>query len=67
MRVSYIGKTPAFQAGKVGSIPTTRSIKDFEKNLDKVWKKVYNNKRSEKHVDKTLRKVYNEWVTDLRF
>ena len=25
MRVSYIGKTPAFQAGKVGSIPTTRS------------------------------------------
>ena len=28
MRVSYIGNTPAFQAGKVGSIPTTRSIKD---------------------------------------
>ena len=27
MRVSYIGNTPAFQAGKVGSIPTTRSIK----------------------------------------
>ena len=26
MRVSYIGNTPAFQAGKVGSIPTTRSI-----------------------------------------
>ena len=25
-RVSYIGNTPAFQAGKVGSIPTTRSI-----------------------------------------
>ena len=25
MRVSYIGNTPAFQAGKVGSIPTTRS------------------------------------------
>ena len=24
-RVSYIGNTPAFQAGKVGSIPTTRS------------------------------------------
>ncbi|MEG1808209.1 MAG: DUF2179 domain-containing protein, partial [Cetobacterium sp.] len=23
--VSYIGNTPAFQAGKVGSIPTTRS------------------------------------------
>ena len=27
MRVSYIGNTPAFQAGKVGSIPTTRSIR----------------------------------------
>ena len=27
-RVSYIGNTPAFQAGKVGSIPTTRSKKD---------------------------------------
>ena len=27
MRVSYIGNTPAFQAGKVGSIPTTRSKK----------------------------------------
>ena len=27
VRVSYIGNTPAFQAGKVGSIPTTRSIK----------------------------------------
>ena len=26
LRVSYIGNTPAFQAGKVGSIPTTRSI-----------------------------------------
>ena len=26
MRVSYIGNTPAFQAGKVGSIPTTRSM-----------------------------------------
>ena len=26
VRVSYIGNTPAFQAGKVGSIPTTRSI-----------------------------------------
>ena len=26
MRVSYIGNTPAFQAGKVGSIPTTCSI-----------------------------------------
>ena len=25
VRVSYIGNTPAFQAGKVGSIPTTRS------------------------------------------
>ena len=25
MRVAYIGNTPAFQAGKVGSIPTTRS------------------------------------------
>ena len=29
MRVSYIGNTPAFQAGKVGSIPTTRSIKQL--------------------------------------
>ena len=29
MRVSYIGNTPAFQAGKVGSIPTTRSISVF--------------------------------------
>ena len=28
-RVSYIGNTPAFQAGKVGSIPTTRSISVF--------------------------------------
>ena len=28
-RVSYIGNTPAFQAGKVGSIPTTRSIRVF--------------------------------------
>ena len=26
MRVSYIGNTLAFQASKVGSIPTTRSI-----------------------------------------
>ena len=26
MQVSYIGNTPAFQAGKVGSIPTTCSI-----------------------------------------
>ena len=26
MRVSYIGNTPAFQAGKVGSIPIIRSI-----------------------------------------
>ena len=26
LRVSYIGNTPAFQAGKVGSIPTTRSM-----------------------------------------
>ena len=26
MRVSYIGNTLAFQAKKVGSIPTTRSI-----------------------------------------
>ena len=34
MRVSYIGNTPAFQAGKVGSIPTTRSNKVFEKKLD---------------------------------
>ena len=34
MRVSYIGNTPAFQAGKVGSIPTTRSKKVFEKKLD---------------------------------
>ena len=32
-RVSYIGNTPAFQAGKVGSIPTTRSIKAFKKSL----------------------------------
>ena len=29
MRVSYIGNTPAFQAGKVGSIPTTRSKEQF--------------------------------------
>lgn len=29
MRVSYIGNTPAFQAGKVGSIPTTRSIQTY--------------------------------------
>ena len=29
MRVSYIGNTPAFQAGKVGSIPTTRSMYPF--------------------------------------
>ena len=29
MRVSYIGNTPAFQAGKVGSIPTTRSTKQL--------------------------------------
>ena len=42
MRVSYIGNTPAFQAGKVGSIPTTRSIKNYDinqsgkKSLDKV-------------------------------
>ena len=27
MQVSYIGNTPAFQAGKVGSIPTTCSNK----------------------------------------
>ena len=27
MQVSYIGNTPAFQAGKVGSIPTTCFIK----------------------------------------
>ena len=40
MRVSYIGNTPAFQAGKVGSIPTTRSIKGFKKNLDKISEKV---------------------------
>ena len=26
MRVSYIGNTLSFQASKVGSIPTTRSI-----------------------------------------
>ena len=32
-RVSYIGNTPAFQAGKVGSIPTTRSIKALKKSL----------------------------------
>ena len=36
MRVSYIGNTPAFQAGKVGSIPTTRSNKDF---IKWIWKK----------------------------
>ena len=30
MRVSYIGNTPAFQAGKVGSIPTTRSIQTIK-------------------------------------
>ena len=29
MRVSYIGNTPAFQAGKVGSIPTTRSTQIY--------------------------------------
>ena len=33
MRVSYIGNTPAFQAGKVGSIPTTRSIFMFTNNM----------------------------------
>ena len=33
MRVSYIGNTPAFQAGKVGSIPTTRSIFMFTNNI----------------------------------
>ena len=38
LRVSYIGNTPAFQAGKVGSIPTTRSIKVFIKNLTKKQK-----------------------------
>ena len=37
-RVSYIGNTPAFQAGKVGSIPTTRSIKA----LKKAWHKQTN-------------------------
>ena len=50
MQVSYIGNTPAFQAGKVGSIPTTCSISRyssrgfaaemFEKSLDRVRKKV---------------------------
>ena len=35
MRVSYIGNTPAFQAGKVGSIPTTRSIKLKKKTWHK--------------------------------
>ena len=38
MRVSYIGNTPAFQAGKVGSIPTTRSNKDFIEFIKKAWK-----------------------------
>ena len=33
VRVSYIGNTPAFQAGKVGSIPTTRSKKFLKKSL----------------------------------
>ena len=33
VRVSYIGNTPAFQAGKVGSIPTTRS-NQVKKRLD---------------------------------
>ena len=31
VQVSYIGNTPAFQAGKVGSIPTTRSILNYNK------------------------------------
>ena len=39
MRVSYIGNTPAFQAGKVGSIPTTRSIKNIRNDaVDKVMR-----------------------------
>jgi hypothetical protein len=29
MRVSYIGITPAFQAGETGSIPVARSIHEF--------------------------------------
>ena len=38
MRVSYIGNTPAFQAGKVGSIPTTRSIfKVLETSSTRKW------------------------------
>ena len=36
MRVSYIGNTPAFQAGKVGSIPTTRSILKYYKLIE-IW------------------------------
>ena len=37
-RVSYIGNTPAFQAGKVGSIPTTRSIfKVLETSSTRKW------------------------------
>ena len=35
MRVSYIGNTLAFQAKKVGSIPTTRSSTHFKKSIDK--------------------------------
>ena len=42
MRVSYIGNTPAFQAGKVGSIPTTRSNNDLiKKLLKKILTNVY--------------------------
>ena len=36
MRVSYIGNTPAFQAGKVGSIPTTRSINKISCGISSV-------------------------------
>lgn len=37
-RVSYKGSTPAFQAGDVGSIPSTRSKNDIKKEVLSIYK-----------------------------
>ena len=41
MRVSYIGNTLAFQASKVGSIPTTRSNKQLLAVVFFIYKLIY--------------------------
>ena len=50
MQVSYIGNTPAFQAGKVGSIPTTCSINNWYYQLFFCLYKKIKNKNTELEI-----------------